>query len=197
MTKCRLACLSIRKLILPPLMSDTALATSGVTVPVLGFGIRPRGPRTRAMRPTLAIWSGVAIAASNSSQPPWIFSIRSSLPTTSAPADLASSAFSPTANTATRAVLPVPCGRLTVARTIWFCFRRAAPEPDRHLDGRVLLGRRRLLGELGRLERGVQAVAIHLLGGGAVCLAVLAYLFIQSGVGSGLSSGPKLALPLR
>src|SRR6516225_5892409 len=68
---------------------------------------------------TLAIWSGVAIAASNSSQPPWIFSIRSSLPTTSAPAACACSALSPTANTATRAVLPVPCGRLTVPRTIW------------------------------------------------------------------------------
>ncbi|CFE44108.1 Uncharacterised protein [Mycobacterium tuberculosis] len=55
MTKCRLACLSTRKLILPPLMSATALATSAVTVPVFGLGIRPRGPSTRAMRPTLAI----------------------------------------------------------------------------------------------------------------------------------------------
>ena len=33
----------------------TALVTSGVTVPVFGFGIRPRGPRMRAIRPTLAI----------------------------------------------------------------------------------------------------------------------------------------------
>ena len=39
-------------------MSVTALVTSGVTVPVFGFGIRPRGPRMRAIRPTLAIWSG-------------------------------------------------------------------------------------------------------------------------------------------
>ncbi|CFS67438.1 Uncharacterised protein [Mycobacterium tuberculosis] len=36
-------------------MSATALATSAVTVPVFGLGIRPRGPSTRAMRPTLAI----------------------------------------------------------------------------------------------------------------------------------------------
>ncbi len=127
MMKCRLACLSTRKLILPPLMSATALATSGVTVPVFGLGIRPRGPSTRAIRPTLAIWSGVAIAASKSRKPPWIFSIRSSLPTTSAPAATACSAFSPTANTATRAVLPVPCGRLTVPRTIWSALRGSTP----------------------------------------------------------------------
>ena len=79
------------------------------------------------MRPTLAIWSGVAIAASKSRKPPWIFSIRSSLPTTSAPAAVASSALSPTANTATRAVLPVPCGRLTVPRTIWSALRGSTP----------------------------------------------------------------------
>src|SRR6478735_11269553 len=127
MTKCRLACLSTRKLILPPLMSDTALATSGVTVPVLGFGIRPRGPSTRAILPTLAIWSGVAIAASKSRKPPWIFSIRSSLRTMSAPAAVACSALSPTANTATRAVLPVPCGRFTVPRTIWSALRGSTP----------------------------------------------------------------------
>src|SRR5271167_1983122 len=108
-------------------MSDTALVMSGVTVPVLGLGIRPRGPRIRAIRPTLAIWSGVAIAASKSKNPPWIFSIRSSLPTMSAPAAVACSALSPTANTTTRAVLPVPCGRLTVPRTIWSALRGSMP----------------------------------------------------------------------
>src|SRR4051794_15350530 len=127
MTRCRLACLSTRKLILPPLMSLTALATSVVTVPVFGFGIRPRGPRMRATRPTLAIWSGVAIAASKSRKPPWIRSIRSSAPTTSAPADSASAALSPAAKTMTRAVLPVPCGRLTVPRTIWSALRGSTP----------------------------------------------------------------------
>ena len=71
-------------------MSATALVTSGVTVPVFGFGIRPRGPRMRAIRPTLAIWSGVAMAASKSSQPPWMRAIRSSEPTSSAPAATAS-----------------------------------------------------------------------------------------------------------
>ena len=39
----------------------------------------------------------------------------------------AASAFSPTANTTTRAVLPVPCGRLTVPRTIWSALRGSTP----------------------------------------------------------------------
>src|SRR3954453_12687272 len=60
MMKCRFACRSTRNSIFPPLMSETALATSGVTVPVFGFGIRPRGPRTRPRRPTFPIMSGVA-----------------------------------------------------------------------------------------------------------------------------------------
>ena len=71
MMKCRLAWRSTRNSILPPLMSVTALATSGVTVPVFGFGIRPRGPSTRPRRPTLPIMSGVATTASKSSQPPF------------------------------------------------------------------------------------------------------------------------------
>src|SRR6202012_2698872 len=59
-------------------------------------------------------------------------------------------------------------------------------EPDGPLDGRVLLGRRRLLGQLGGLQRGVEVVAVHLLEGGAICLAVLAHSLIQSDVGSWL-----------
>src|SRR5947209_16118195 len=45
----------------------------------------------------------------------------------SAPAAVASAAFSPTAKTATRAVLPVPCGRFTVPRTIWSALRGSTP----------------------------------------------------------------------
>src|SRR5215469_15388500 len=127
MMKCRLPCRSVRNSILPPLMSVTALATSGVTVPVFGFGIRPRGPSTRPSRPTLPIMSGVATTASKSRNPPWIRSIRSSEPTKSAPAASAAAARSPVANTSTRAVLPVPLGRLTVPRTIWSCLRGSTP----------------------------------------------------------------------
>src|SRR5680860_1423794 len=108
-------------------MSDTAFATSGVTVPVFGFGIRPRGPSTRPRRPTLPIMSGVATTASKSSHPPLTLSISSSPPTTSAPASRAASAFSALAKTRTRAVLPVPWGRLTVPRTIWSALRGSTP----------------------------------------------------------------------
>ena len=41
----------------------------GVTVPVFGLGIRPRGPRILPRRPTERIMSGVAITASKSIQP--------------------------------------------------------------------------------------------------------------------------------
>ena len=64
---------------------------------------------------------------SNSIVPPWIVSIRSSAPTMSAPAASASSAFAPRANTATRTVLPVPFGRVTVPRTIWSAWRGSIP----------------------------------------------------------------------
>src|SRR5947199_3932556 len=89
--------LSTRNSTLPALTSLTALATSIVTVPVLGFGIRPRGPRTLPRRPTPRIISGVATQASKSIQPPAIFSTRSSPPTNSAPACSASLSFSPDA----------------------------------------------------------------------------------------------------
>ena len=148
MMKCRLECLSTRKSILPPLMSATALATSGVTVPVLGFGIRLRGPSTLPRRPTLPMSSGEATAASKSTQPSEIRAIRSSSPTTSAPAARAASARSPVANTTTRAVLPVPWGRLTEPRTIWSALRgsterrRATSTVASVLEGLVSLARR-------------------------------------------------------
>ena len=96
---------------------------SVVTVPVFGFGIRPRGPSTLPSRPTARIMSGVATTASKSIQPPWIFSTSSSPPTMSAPASCASFCFSPPAIASTRLLLPRPCGSTTVPRTIWSaCF---------------------------------------------------------------------------
>src|SRR5690606_2922444 len=44
-----------------------------------------------------------------------------------APAARAASARSPVAKTRTRAVLPVPCGRFTVPRTIWSALRGSTP----------------------------------------------------------------------
>ena len=70
--------LSTRNSTLPALISLTAFAISNVTVPVFGFGIRPRGPSTLPRRPTARIMSGVATTASKSIQPPLIFSTTSS-----------------------------------------------------------------------------------------------------------------------
>src|SRR6187455_2808726 len=68
--------------------------SSGETmVPLLGFGIRPRGPSLRPTRPTLPIISGVAIAISKSKKFSLsIWPIRSSAPTKSAPASRAACA---------------------------------------------------------------------------------------------------------
>ena len=96
-----------------------------VTVPVFGFGIKPRGPRILpdqhdASYPELR-WQ---------CQNPETLSeyhSRSSLPTRSAPASCASLAKSPSANTTTRTVLPVPCGRETVPRTCWSAFFTSIP----------------------------------------------------------------------
>src|SRR5260370_40722617 len=60
--------LSTRNSTLPALTSLTAFATSIVTVPVLGLGMRPRGPRILPSLPTERIMSGVSTTASKSVQ---------------------------------------------------------------------------------------------------------------------------------
>mmetsp|Transcript_4572 Transcript_4572/g.11284 ORF Transcript_4572/g.11284 Transcript_4572/m.11284 type:complete len:360 (-) Transcript_4572:53-1132(-) len=112
-------CLSARNSTLPPLNSDTALATSVVTVPALGLGMSPLGPSMRPSLAALGIMSGDAMSKSKSSIPPAISSTRSSEPAKSAPASLAAEMLSPCVSTATRTVLPVPLGRATVARSCW------------------------------------------------------------------------------
>src|SRR3984957_20900698 len=67
----------------------------------------------------MRIASGLAITTSKSIWPALTFSARSSKPTISAPAALAASAFLPWVNTATRTVLPVPCGITVEPRTCW------------------------------------------------------------------------------
>src|SRR5215831_8934303 len=114
------AVLSVRNSTLPALISFTAFAMSKVTVPVLGFRMRPFGPSTLPSLPTDFIMSGVEMTASKSVQLSfWIFSTISSPPTMSAPAASASRCFSPVAITRTFFDLPSPCGRTTVPRTIW------------------------------------------------------------------------------
>ena len=84
--------------------TDLAAARSVVTVPALGFGIKPRGPSTRPNLATLGIMSGVAISRSKSISPLLMVSTRSSSPASSAPAALASATFSPRVMTAIRTV---------------------------------------------------------------------------------------------
>src|SRR5215470_17492626 len=119
--------LSVRNSTRPPLTSRTARPTSKVTVPDLGLGIRPRGPRMRPSGPTLLIMSGVAMATSKSVQPCWMRCTRSSPPMKSAPASCASRALSPPTKASTRTILPVPAGSDTVPRTIWSACRTSTP----------------------------------------------------------------------
>jgi hypothetical protein len=67
--------LSTLKSILPAFTSVTALPTSAVTVPDLGFGISPRGPRIRPSRPTFAMTFGMVMMTSTSVQPCSILAI--------------------------------------------------------------------------------------------------------------------------
>src|SRR6202035_879283 len=116
---CTMPALSVRYRTWPDLAFFTASATFGVTVPTFGFGIRPRGPRIWPSCPTMRMASGLAMTTSKSIWPALTFSAKSSNPTMSAPAARAASAFLPCVNTATRTVLPVPCGITVEPRTCW------------------------------------------------------------------------------
>ena len=83
--------------------------------------------------------SGVASATSKSMNPPLIFWARSSPPTMSAPAAVAFSALSPWAKTATRTVLPMPCGKRDRAADVLVALARVDPEVRRDLDRLVEL----------------------------------------------------------
>src|SRR5574340_309828 len=125
--QCTMPPLSVRYCTWPALAFFTASVTLGVTVPTLGFGIRPRGPRIWPSAPTTRMASGVAMTTSKSILPALTSAARSSKPTMSAPASLALVALSPWANTATRTVLPVPRGSTTEPRTSWSDLRASMP----------------------------------------------------------------------
>ena len=116
-----------------------------------GEGIRPRGPSTLPSGPTSFIMSGAAMQASNSVQPPLIFSANSSSPTTSAPASRASSAFGPLANTTTRCCLPMPCGSTIDPRIDLLGLRLVDAQPNGDLDRLVELRAVKFLERLHRL----------------------------------------------
>ena len=118
---CTTAPFSARNSTRPAFIAPTAPAMSVVSVPTLGLGIIPRGPNTRAMGASLGMAEGCATALSKSMAPEpsaLMRAMSSASPMTSAPAALASSASAPSANTQTRTLFPVPCGRFAAPRTI-------------------------------------------------------------------------------
>ena len=125
MGTCSRAVRSRRNSTRPCLASRMARGRSSgsTTVPALGLGMRPLGPRMRPRRETLPMTSRVARATSNSSQPPSMRRMRSSLPTWSAPASWAMRAASPSAKTSTRTCRPRPWGSTTELRSCWSAWR--------------------------------------------------------------------------
>jgi hypothetical protein len=106
----------------------TAVSTSGVTVPVFGFGMRPRGPSnlTELTDDAHGVGRGddhVEIHHAALDLLRELFHADE----VSAPAALALSAASPWVNTATRTSLPVPCGRVVAPRTAWSDLRASTP----------------------------------------------------------------------
>ena len=73
--------LSTLKSILPALTSLIAAPRSFVTVPLLGLGIRPRGPSTRPKAPILPMTLGMVMITSMSVHPDLILLMYSSRPT--------------------------------------------------------------------------------------------------------------------
>ena len=88
------------------------------TVPNLGLGIKPFGPKTLPNLPTLDIMSGVQTKISKSTLPLLISSTRSSDPNFSAFDNFASSIFSFEQITATLIFLPFPWGKSTVVLNV-------------------------------------------------------------------------------
>ena len=166
---------STRNCTWPALAARTAWPTLGVTVPSLGFGIRPRGPRIRPSRPTTGIMSGVAMQRSKLISPPWIASARSSAPTTSAPAALASSALSPLANTADPHRLAGAVRQIHRAAHHLVGMARVDAEIERDLDGLVELGRGGLLDQRHRVGERIRLLAVDLRLGGAQPLALASH----------------------
>ena len=160
MRACTMPAFSTRYSILPPLASLTAVATSNVTVPTFGLGMRPRGPRTRPSLPTAPIMSGVAMTRSKSRNPSETFATRSSLPAKSAPASRASRSFSPLAKTRTRTVLPGPVRQNDRSADHLIGVLGIHAQTDREVDRLVELGVLGLLDEGARLLDAVFALTV-------------------------------------
>ena len=109
--------LSVLNLTCPDFAFLIASETLSVTVPVFGFGISPFGPKTWPSLPTTFIAACVEITTSTVISFFVNFSLKSSMPIKSAPADFASSAASPSAKTATTTSFPRELGSVIAPRT--------------------------------------------------------------------------------
>ena len=147
----------------PPLAALIASPTFCVTVPRRGLGIRPRGPRILPSLPTTDIMSGVAMQRSNSIWPAVIFSARSSSPTMSAPAALASSALVALGEDGDAQRLAGAVRQHHRAAHVLVGLARIDVEVERDLDGLVELGLGARLDELHRVRRLVEGVAVDAL----------------------------------
>ena len=139
--------LSVRKRTWPALALRTAPATSGVTVPTLGFGIRPRGPRIWPSWPTTRIASGLATTTSKLSSPAFTFSARSSMPTMSAPASRASVGILAGSEHGNADGLARAVRKHGRAADLLVRLGRVHAEVHGHVDGLVELGAGELLDE--------------------------------------------------
>ena len=124
--------LSTRYVTWPALAFFTAVATSGVTVPTFGFGMRPRGPEDLAELADDAhgVRAGdhdVEIDLAGLDLLGQVFDADDV-----GARGLRRSAFLPAVNTATRTVLPVPCGITVEPRTCWSDFWRRCRDSRRH-----------------------------------------------------------------
>ena len=141
----------------------TASATSGVTVPTFGFGIRPRGPRIWPSWPTTRIASGAGDHARRiPCLPPLICSARSSMPTMSAPAALAACGLVALREHRHAHRLAGAARQHHRAAHRLVRLLRVDAEVDRDVDRFVELGGRGLLHQLHRVERRIGLRAVDL-----------------------------------
>ena len=127
MMKCRFACLSTRNSILPPLMSLTALATSSGHG--AGLRVRHEAARTEDLAETADLAHEVGRGDGGVEVGPAAGDLLDQVvgaDEVGAGRDCCLGLVA-VAKTRTRAVLPVPCGRLTVPRTIWSALRGSTP----------------------------------------------------------------------
>ena len=141
--------------------SSTALPTSVVTVPVFGFGIRPRGPRVRPSLPTWPMRSGVAIATSKSRKPPSTRATRSSAPDDVGAGLLGGPGRVTRGEDDDAHGLAAALGQRHRAAQHLVRLAGVDAEPERGLDGLVEVLARQAPHELERLGRVVELLAVE------------------------------------